>query len=454
MDKSLASPEESFSILWDTIHSLEATSSTNKKQAILETVKDNLWVKLFFIYALHPRYQFGVKKLPPYIGGVHRQSSCEVVMDAAERLLADKTHMKEFFDDVMETMTAKEYNVLRRICRKDPGVGVSKALANRVWEGLTDTKVYLCKAEPISEKNKKNINFPCYVQKKEDGARCICFCLDETVIFLSASGKEYTKLDHLSHLLKTKLPMVLDGELLVYDKNGNTLSRKEGNGILNKSIKGTITDEEAERVHYVIWDAIIPSVYFGHNEATLPYYQRLCICKEYTEPGFIDVVDTVIVDSWQEVMKQFNDHIRRGHEGVIVKNTDFLWKGKRIKDQLKLKLDLDVTLKVTGFQYGEQGTKYENCLGALNCESSDGILKVSVGSGFSDDFRESFSTKYAAHDFISDPIFIEVRSNGTIKNDEGWSLFLPRMIELRTDKTEADSFETIQSLQSAKCSLS
>ena len=46
MDKSLASPEESFSILWDTIYSLEATSSTNKKQAILETVKDNLWVKL------------------------------------------------------------------------------------------------------------------------------------------------------------------------------------------------------------------------------------------------------------------------------------------------------------------------------------------------------------------------------------------------------------------------
>ena len=454
MDKSLASPEESFSILWDTIHSLEATSSTNKKQAILETVKDNLWVKLFIIYALHPRYQVGVKKLPPYIGGVHRQSSCEVVMDAAERLLADKTHMKEFFDDVMETMTAKEYNVLRRICKKDPGVGVSKALANRVWEGLTDTKVYLCKAEPISEKNKKNINFPCYVQKKEDGARCICFCLDETVIFLSASGKEYTKLDHLSHLLKTKLPMVLDGELLVYDKNGYTLSRKEGNGILNKSIKGTITEEEAERVHYVIWDAITPSVYFGDNEEILPYYQRLCVCKEYTEPGFIDVVDTVIVDSWQEVMKQFNDHIRRGHEGVIVKNTDFLWKGKRIKDQLKLKLDLDVTLKVTGFQYGEQGTKYENCLGALNCESSDGILKVSVGSGFSDDFRESFSTKYAAHDFISDPIFIEVRSNGTIKNDEGWSLFLPRMIELRTDKTEADSFETIQSLQSAKCSLS
>ena len=454
MEKSLASPEESFSILWDTIHSLEATSSTNKKQAILETVKDNLWVKLFFIYALHPRYQFGVKKLPPYIGSVHRQSSCEVVMDAAERLVADKTHMKEFFDDVMETMTAKEYNVLRRICRKDPGVGVSKALANRVWEGLTDTKVYLCKAEPISEKNKKNINFPCYVQKKEDGARCICFCLDETVIFLSASGKEYTKLDHLSHLLKTKLPMVLDGELLVYDKNGYTLSRKEGNGILNKSIKGTITEEEAERVHYVIWDAITPSVYFGDNEEILPYYQRLCVCKEYTEPGFIDVVDTVTVDSWQEVMEQFNDHIRRGHEGVIVKNSDFRWKGKRIKDQLKLKLDLDVTLKVTGFQYGERGTKYENCLGALNCESSDGILKVSVGSGFSDAFRESFSTKYAAHDFTSDPLFVEVRSNGTIKNDEGWSLFLPRMIELRTDKTEADSFETIQSLQSAKCSLS
>lgn len=454
MDKSLASPEESFSILWDTIHSLEATSSTNKKQAILETVKDNLWVKLFFIYALHPRHQFGVKKLPPYIGSVHRQSSCEVVMDAAERLVADKTHMKEFFDDVMETMTAEEYNVLRRICRKDPGVGVSKALANRVWEGLTDTKVYLCKAEPISEKNKKNINFPCYVQKKEDGARCICFCLDENVIFLSASGKEYKKLDHLSGLLKTKLPMVLDGELLVYDKNGNTLSRKEGNGILNKSIKGTITDEEAERVHYVIWDAIFPSVYFGHNEAIDPYYQRLCICKEYTDPGFIDVVDTVTVDSWQEVMEQFNDHIRRGHEGVIVKNSDFRWKGKRIKEQLKLKLDLDVTLKVTGFQYGERGTKYENCLGALNCESSDGILKVSVGSGFSDAFRESFSTKYAAHDFTSDPLFVEVRSNGTIKNDEGWSLFLPRMIELRTDKTEADSFETIQSLQSAKCSLS
>ena len=55
----------------------------------------------------------------------------------------------------------------------------------------------------------------------------------------------------------------------------------------------------------------------------------------------------------------------------------------------------------------------------------------------------------------SNSMFVEIRSNGLIKNanNDTYSLFLPRFIEIRNDKTEADDFEMIQKLQDAKTNL-
>lgn len=458
-----------FDTLVDTLKKLESTTKTSEKVELLQSLKDaDIDIALdFFQKCLDVKYQFGCKRLPDYPENEpDRPSSYHFVEIAYTRLLEDKTGISAFLDAVIHTLTRDEYMLFSRICKKDPSCGVSVALVNRVWEHAIDTGIKLCKAEPYSMKMMKNIKYPCYVQKKEDGARCLCFVDTEnsTVKFLSSSGKEYTCLIELENeiwqsqyffsLEHNNESFVLDGELVVLDNNNNIMSRKEGNGFLTKSIRGTITESEAERIRFVIWDYIPFSEYYCNKTPSLPYHERLRLVKLLTKYGdAFTSIDTKTVNDIQEIIAEFKKRLKNGDEGVIVKNTNFIWEGKRIKEQIKLKLDLDTTLQVTGWKYGAKGTKYETMLGSLECSSSDGKVCVSVGSGFSDAFRKQFVKTYQRSD--SNSMFVEIRSNGLIKNanDDTYSLFLPRFIEIRNDKTEADDFEMIQKLQDAKTNL-
>lgn len=458
-----------FDTLVDTLKKLESTTKTSEKVELLQSLKDaDIDIALdFFQKCLDVKYQFGCKQLPDYPENEpDRPSSYHFVEIAYTRLLEDKTGISAFLDAVIHTLTRDEYMLFTRICKKDPSCGVSVALVNRVWEHAIDTGIKLCKAEPYSVKMMKNIKYPCYVQKKEDGARCLCFVDTEnsTVKFLSSSGKEYTCLIELENeiwqsqyffsLEHNNESFVLDGELVVLDNNNNIMPRKEGNGFLTKSIRGTIIESEAERIRFVIWDYIPFSEYYCNKTPSLPYHERLRLVKLLTKYGdAFTSIDTKTANDIQEIIAEFKKRLKNGDEGIIVKNTNFIWEGKRIKEQIKLKLDLDTTLQVTGWKYGAKGTKYETMLGSLECSSSDGKVCVSVGSGFSDAFRKQFVKTYQRSD--SNSMFVEIRSNGLIKNanDDTYSLFLPRFIEIRLDKTEADDFEMIQKLQDAKTNL-
>ena len=78
-------------------------------------------------------------------------------------------------------------------------------------------------------------------------------------------------------------------------------------------------------------------------------------------------------------------------------------------------------------------------LGAIVCESSDGVVKVNVGSGFNDLHRKTLKEK----DLLGK--IVAVKYNSRIKNRQGdESLFLPIFVELRDDKDEADSSKLIK----------
>lgn len=309
-------------------------------------------------------------------------------------------------------------------------------------------KIFVSKAVAFSDKAKKNIIFPAYAQKKEDGARCLCFIDDSGVWFFSSAGKLYCNLTKLINAVKALgiKNVVLDGELLVWGYKGMNMQRQRGNGILNKSIQNTISKEEADKVHFVIWDCIPFSEYYGNTHST--YDNRFNECKrlaEKADPKEISVVESDFVNSFEEISETFIRHIKKGHEGIVIKNGNAYWEGKRNKNQIKMKYDIVSTMKVTGFHYGGKGTKYENRLGALECKTEDELVTVFVGTGLSDHFRQEFIEKFKDHDFKKHPIFVEVKSNGLIHNPNGMSLFLPRFLEIRFDKTEADTLDKIKS---------
>jgi hypothetical protein len=100
-----------------------------------------------------------------------------------------------------------------------------------------------------------------------------------------------------------------------------------------------------------------------------------------------------------------------------------------------MKAEKDCDLLCTETLPGEIGSKYENCIGTLVCQSADGLLHVNVGSGLKDIDR-------LYTDFPGSIIW--VKYNGKIKGDDGWSLFLPIFKGIRGDKDIADSLEDIK----------
>ena len=239
--------------------------------------------------------------------------------------------------------------------------------------------------------------------------------------------------------------IVFDGELLVVDSGGRPLDRKTGNGILNKAIKNTQSEEEGAQVRAVLWDAI-PYDYFIKRKYSIPYKSRL---EELSRAIYqlkansslaylISIVYTEIVEDYYIADKLFRKFLAQGQEGIIIKSMHGIWEDKRSKHQIKFKAELECDLRIVDW---EKGTgKNSNRLGALVCESECGSIRVNVGSGYTDEQRDLFTVETVLGKIAT------IKYNARIQDKAGnvESLFLPTFIELREDKNEADFKDSIK----------
>jgi ATP-dependent DNA ligase len=288
--------------------------------------------------------------------------------------------------------------------------------------------------------------WPAIAQIKLDGMRFNAIVKNGSVTFRSRNGKELAINSPL--LIKAFTDMatnigmtevVFDGELLVADETGNYLDRQTGNGILNKAGKGTISDDESAQVRAIVWD-LIPVIHFEAGKCPVPYAERLETLSiavnnlGYNLEHLVAVVETTYVTDRNQAQKVFTQYYAEGQEGIILKSASGIWEDKRAKHQIKYKGELECDLKVVGV---EEGTgKYRGMLGAIICESADGVVKVSVGSGFNDAQRK---------EGVPVGSIVAVKYNQRIKNVNGdESLFLPIFVEIRSDKDKADKSKDIK----------
>jgi hypothetical protein len=218
------------------------------------------------------------------------------------------------------------------------------------------------------------------------------------------------------------------------------MDRQSGNGILNKAIKGTISDDEAKMIRATIWD-YIPLEHFANGVYSVPYCSRFKLLgsafDRIPKREMVSLVETKEVGGLEEAWTIFEQYLTQGQEGIILKTFNGKWENKRSKSQIKFKAELDCDLVVTDYVYGTG--KYEGVLGALICQTSDGLLSVGIGSGFTDEQRKLLTPKNTIGKVVA------VRYNSLIKNKNGErSLFLPRILEIREDKDKADSLKEIK----------
>jgi ATP-dependent DNA ligase len=274
----------------------------------------------------------------------------------------------------------------------------------------------------------------------------------DSVEFRSRNGKELTIPDPAFSAPFIELrnhygaDYVFDGELLVIDEFGKTVNRQTGNGILSKSIKGTMSKEEASNVRATLWDGIhYDSFQKGFDKE--PYKVRFAklsnaISHVRGVHGHLghkfNLVWSRRVDSLEEAQKIFERFLLKGEEGTILKANDTPWEGKRSKSQIKFKGELDCDLICVDW---EEGTgKNKGRLGALVLESACGNLRTNVGTGFTDEHRDMFTRENTVGKVVS----VKYNSKIQDKGNNGWALFLPVFLEIREDKVKADRLDKIK----------
>lgn len=203
--------------------------------------------------------------------------------------------------------------------------------------------------EPCSEKNKKNgIVFPCYVQPKLDGLRCICYLMPDgsnKVVAQSRTGAYFESVDHICEELRPILlknpGLTLDGELYTTDMPFEELA-----GLIKKK-KLTEADVQRTRlVKYHIYDIV----------SAVPYSERHARIVDLLSPNahahaHLEVVHTQLIPDLPAFKQAFGDYVASGYEGIMLRNVAGVYRQNyRSHDLQKYKEFVESEYPIVGFK--------------------------------------------------------------------------------------------------------
>jgi hypothetical protein len=426
-------------MIYKILTDLASDNSRNFKIDYLQKHVDNDLLKRVIFLALDPFTQFYIRKIPQYSRGVHTitlENALTALNHLSRRTITGNAAI-DHLKSILESVSTEDALVVERIIQKDLKCGVSDSTVNKVWPALIhEFPCMLASQYDVKLVNK--IKWPAMAQLKMDGMRFNAIVKDGKCEFRSRNGKEINLLGNLEQeflSIANGMNLVFDGELVVSDK-GVLLDRQTGNGILNKAVKGTIIDLEAHKVHATLWD-VIDYDHFIRGQSPIQYHTRFSKLESMSLPKKLHVVENTWVENIEHAKTVFEKYLSEGQEGIILKDSTGIWENKRAKHLIKFKGELECDLKIVDWIEGTG--KYVGVMGALVLESSDGIVKTNVGTGFSDADRLGIT-----RDCIGGIAAVKYNARITDKHSSTDSLFLPVFIEFRSDKSVADSSKDIK----------
>ena len=120
--------------------------------------------------------------------------------------------------------------------------------------------------DPKSKTKVKNpIVYPCFVQPKLDGLRCLIYMADGKIVTQSRTGGIFTTMDHITSGLKPFFDLrpgvILDGELYT-----NQYPFEELVGLIKRK---NVDDPRIREVHFHIYDIVSPNGYAERRQFIL-----------------------------------------------------------------------------------------------------------------------------------------------------------------------------------------
>jgi DNA polymerase/3'-5' exonuclease PolX len=217
------------------------------------------------------------------------------------------------------------------------------------------------------------IKYPCYVQRKYDGTRCVAI---PNQGLYSRNRKEYP---HLKHIVAeiNQLPshFILDGELY-----SETLTFQEIVGLVKRETLKQGDEEKQNQIKFHVYDII----------TNKPYEERYSILQLlFHQFNFkhLVYVKTEICKSVEHMKCLHNQYVAEGYEGIMLRNKLGLYKNSRSSDLQKYKEFLDDDYEVVDYEEGEG--QEEGCV-LWVCKTPEGKIFSCRPRGSREDRIELF----------------------------------------------------------------
>lgn len=450
-------------------------SSTKKKDLILKKYVDNELLKRVIYLATSRRVKFYIKQVPEfqYVGD---DEGLEQALDKLSRLTSRELTGGAAINHlayILSSINPSDQIVIERIIGKDLKIGFGTTNINKVFKGLIEKTPYMG-AKAFSEDLAKKIfkgGAVAVSQVKMDGRYCNAIIRGGEVELESRQG-ETTFIGNAKMLreLSVMSDCVLNGELTIdglnrYIANGviasiidieeNRLKRGEdetNEKIESFNLKHGSYEDMLSRIRYTVWDMITIEEYFD-GVSSREYAERAALLSSTINKYLMTrvvIVEGAVVTTYEEAMLHFQQILKRGDEGTILKALNGKWKDGKPNWQVKCKVEIDLDLIITGFNYGNKGTKNENLISSIDVKSSCGKLKTSP-AGINESTMKFITEN---QDKLLNTI-VEVKCSGLSHNSKmEYSLLHPVFKTLRDDKLEGNTLEECIQISNAALGLS
>ncbi len=420
------------------IQKLESTSSRLSKEGIILNEmksRNDIFFKGMSL-AYDKLLTFGIKQVPESESNGDGLG-WEEFLQLADKLISRKLTGHAARDEILKLMRKSnidEWNFFyKRILQKDMRCGLSEKTINNVAKKNSYNEyiipVFACQLAQDSELHQKKLTGEKFLEVKLDGVRVITILYPSgKVDMFSRNGKELNNFNNLQEELKEKIKLnpiddalVVDGE--VVSKNFQELMKQIHRKEVVQNLDATL----------FLFD-FLPFEKFKSGFYEKPYRLRtLDLEKWYNKfiqnSDKIKLIEKKLINlnssEGLSIFKNFNnDSIIQGYEGIMIKDSESFYECKRSTTWLKLKPVIEISLQVKGV---EEGTgRNSGKLGAIIAEGvdNDKFFRLNIGSGFSDEQRESFWKD--KDKLIGQIVEIKADSISKSQDSEHWSLRFPR----------------------------
>lgn len=280
-------------------------------------------------------------------------------------------------EDGKKQVATREYNKGKNIGKKNETTYLQQCIqeTERKWKDKTEKEGYVLDSiddeknddndkkdnknnkylpmlaqtyEFSSKKNKKNnIKFPCFVQPKLDGLRCIVY-MDEKddIKFQSRTGTYFETMGHIEEELKLiKFPknVIFDGELYTDD-----IPFEELAGLIKKKKLSEQDLVRLRHIKYNIYDIVDQENDFSERTDFIHSFFKK------TKFTYLKEVPTYEAEDEKACKECFGEFVEKGYEGIMLRNKDGMYRcNYRSHDLQKYKEFMESEYPIVGYKEGD-----------------------------------------------------------------------------------------------------